>query len=62
MRRRDLIKLIAISAAAWPLAARAQQTDRVYRIGLLRIGPPPRSFIEPLRHALSELGHVEGKS
>jgi putative ABC transport system substrate-binding protein len=61
MRRRDLIKLIAISAA-WPLAARAQQTDRVYRIGLLRIGPPPPSFIEPLRHALSELGHVEGKS
>jgi putative tryptophan/tyrosine transport system substrate-binding protein len=62
MRRRDLIKLIAISAAVWPLAARAQQTDRVYRIGLLRIGPPPPSFIEPLRHGLSELGHVEGKS
>ena len=62
MQRREFITLLGGAAAAWPLAVRAQQTDRVYRIGLLRIGPPPPSFIEPLRHALSELGHVEGKS
>jgi hypothetical protein len=48
--------------AAWPLAAHAQQGGKVYRIGLLHVGPPPPSFIEPLPRALSELGHVEGRN
>jgi putative ABC transport system substrate-binding protein len=58
MRRRAFITLLG-GAAAWPLAARAQQ-ERMRRIGLLLVsGPEP---LGPFREALGDLGYVDGKN
>src|SRR5512133_580737 len=57
MKRRDFIALIG-SAAAWPVAAGAQQATRVPRIGIVDDAPMWHSF----RQALREFGYVEGQS
>jgi putative ABC transport system substrate-binding protein len=65
MKRRKFIALVggaAASTLSLPLAGRAQQAGKVARIGFLRVGPPPPSFIEPLRQGLKDLGYVEGKN
>jgi putative ABC transport system substrate-binding protein len=61
VRRRDFIKAVAGSVAAWPLVARAQQPGKVYSIGLFSAGafhPALPAFVEGLRR----LGWVEGKN
>lgn len=65
MRRRDFLCVLSGAAAAWPLvatAATAPHKDKVYRIGLLRVGHPPPSFIAPFRKGLQDLGLVEGQN
>jgi putative ABC transport system substrate-binding protein len=62
MQRRKFIKLLGGVAVFWPLAAHTQQVSKIDRIGFLRVGLPPPSFIEPLRRALNEMGHVEGRN
>ena len=53
-------------AAAWPLAARAQQAERVRRIGILMNtaadDPEPQTYIAAFRQALQQLGWTEGRN
>jgi ABC-type uncharacterized transport system substrate-binding protein len=63
MRRRKFIALLAGTAAAWPLALRAQLSTKVARIGALYIGlADAESFKKELREGLRELGYVEGQN
>ena len=63
MNRRQMI--VALSgAAAWPIAARAQQMGKVPRIGYLGSSSPSLEphFVEAFRQKLRELGHIEGEN
>ena len=67
MRRRDFIKAIAGSAIAWPLTARAQQDQRVRRIGVLlgdfpENAPEARAVVAAFREELQKLGWAEGRN
>jgi ABC-type uncharacterized transport system substrate-binding protein len=63
VKRREFIRLLGGAAAAWPLAARAQQGERMRRIGVLmplaENDPEVRSSIDALRRGLLELGWRE---
>jgi putative ABC transport system substrate-binding protein len=62
VRRREFITLLGGTAAAWPLAGRAQPS-KVARIGVLYIGlADAESFKKELRDGLHELGYVEGQN
>src|SRR5215472_1995393 len=64
MRRRDFIKGITCSATAWPLPARAQQPERMRRIGVLMAfsenDPEAQSWAAGFREELGKLGWTEG--
>src|SRR5215831_13369509 len=60
MRRRAFITLLG-GAAAWPLAARAQQPAKVVRLGYLAPARLP-NLIEALLGGLRDLGYVEGQN
>jgi putative ABC transport system substrate-binding protein len=62
VKRRDVLALIG-SAAAWPLAARAQQGERMRRIGVLMAfaenDPDAQANITAFQHALQKLGWTD---
>src|SRR5438067_6467557 len=66
LRRRQFITLVSGAAAAWPLAARAQQPDRVRRIAMLlgatETDPEAPLNLEAFRQTLNQLGWKEGVS
>jgi putative tryptophan/tyrosine transport system substrate-binding protein len=66
MRRREFIKIISESALAWPLAARAQQSGRVRRIGVLMStsadDPLGQSWNVAFAQGLQQLGWEVGRN
>ena len=65
MKRREFITLLG-GATAWPLAARAQQGERMRRIGVLmgsaESDPEYQGSVASFRDALAKLGWVEGRN
>jgi putative ABC transport system substrate-binding protein len=65
VRRRDFITLLG-GAAAWPLAARAQQSERMRRIGVLlsvaESDPEGKAQLSGFTLGLAELGWIEGRN
>jgi putative ABC transport system substrate-binding protein len=66
VKRREFITLLGGAAAAWPLAARAQQRERMRRIGVLMGYPESDSEaqtkIAAFRDGLQKLGWTEGRN
>ena len=65
MKRRTFIAGLG-GVAAWPLAARAQQGERVRRIGVLMLGgendPLLKAFVSAFTQALADLGWTDGRN
>jgi putative ABC transport system substrate-binding protein len=65
MRRREFIALLGGAAAAWPLAARAQQGKSPVRLGFLPLGSPSnaydRSLVAAFQQGLRGVGLIENR-
>ena len=64
MKRREFITVLGGVTLGWPLVARAQQADKVHRIGYLSLGSPAAEAtrFNAFRAGLAALGYVEGKN
>src|SRR5262249_32467595 len=66
MQRRHFITLLGGAAAAWPLPVRAQQGERVRRIGVLlsleESDPEAKAQLSGFMQGLAELGWIEGRN
>jgi putative tryptophan/tyrosine transport system substrate-binding protein len=61
--RREFITLLGGAAAAWPLAARAQQATSPRRVGFLLVGLSPESKeVQVFRRELRKAGYIEGRN
>jgi putative ABC transport system substrate-binding protein len=62
MRRREFLVALGCAAAAWPVAAKAQQHNGMRRVGVLTggAGPDSNARVEVFRQALAQLGWTVG--
>jgi putative ABC transport system substrate-binding protein len=66
VKGREFISLLGGATAVWPLAARAQQPDRMRRIAILMGFPEGdhegQAFVAAFRDGLRQLGWIEGRN
>src|SRR5262245_25846228 len=62
VHRRSFLSLLGTTAAAWPLSAKAQQRERVRRIGILAGATDGGANFTALREGLAKLGWVENSN
>lgn len=65
MRRRQFITLVGVTALTWPMAARAQQGERMRRIAVLmnaRENVDQQAYFNTFRQTLQRLGWIEGRN
>src|SRR5262249_44894060 len=61
VRRREFITLLGGTAIAWPVAARAQEPGRIYRLGGVHASPRDAPYHVALFGELRRLGFIEGQ-
>jgi putative tryptophan/tyrosine transport system substrate-binding protein len=62
MRRREFITLLDGTAAAWPLAARAQPQPKMLRVGFVGMQPRESPLYAAFLRRMAELGYQEGRN
>jgi len=60
LRRREFLTLLGGAAAAWPLAARAQQPEKMLRVGALSAQPRTAPIWLAFERRMAELGYKHG--
>jgi putative tryptophan/tyrosine transport system substrate-binding protein len=62
VRRRDFISFLGGAAVTWPLAVRAEEAGRTYRLGGLSAGPRDAPYFAAMFENLRRLGFIEGQN
>lgn len=62
LARLVVLATLTLAFLTAPLTVEGQPAGKAYRIGFLRVGPPPAAWIEGLRQGLRELGYLEGRN